>query len=83
MAVSLPKGGDIIFINKPDIRYQNPTNAGPVHPTNYDNFLENNIISRVGFEKFEYIVESEFAHFYISDVRRWSGFVTRLSKLPI
>lgn len=53
MAVSLPKGGDINLITKPDIKYQKPTNAGPVHPTNYDNFLENKIISSVGFEKLE------------------------------
>lgn len=40
------------------------------------------MMSRVGLEKLEYIMESEFAHFSISAVRRWSGLGMRLSKLP-
>lgn len=36
---------------------------GPDHPTNSESFLENKIMSSVGFEKFEYIVDNELAHF--------------------
>jgi len=63
MAVSLPKEGDTIFNKIPEKRYHKTTAAGPCHPTSSDNFLENKMISRVGFEKLEYIIESEFAHF--------------------
>jgi len=67
---------------KPEIKYQIATTKGPCQPTNSESFLENKIISSVGFEKLEYIVDKEFAHFYISDVSRWSGFVTLLSRFP-
>lgn len=56
------------FMTKPESKYHNVTMPGPAQPTNYDNFLENNIMSRVGFVKFEYMVDKEFAHFYISEV---------------
>jgi hypothetical protein len=49
----LPKGGEINFIINPEIKYQRQTKPGPAYPTNSDNFLENNIISKVGFVKFE------------------------------
>lgn len=55
-------------MTRPERRYQRPTKPGPVQPTNSDNFLENKIMSRVGFEKFEYIVDNELAHFSISEV---------------
>ena len=63
MAVSLPKGGEINLMKIPENRYHKPTTAGPCHPTNSISFLENKMISRVGFEKFEYIVDREFDHF--------------------
>ena len=47
----------------PDIRYHRKTDVGPYHPTSYDNFLEKSIISKVGFEKLEYISDKELAHF--------------------
>lgn len=53
MAVSFPKAGEIYLINIPDIKYQMNTEVGPYQPTNYDNFLENKIMSKVGFEKLE------------------------------
>ena len=59
----MPKGGEINFIKIPDNRYHNPTAAGPCHPTSSINFLENKIISKVGLEKLEYIVERELDHF--------------------
>lgn len=61
--MSLPKGGDINLITIPDNKYHKPTSNGPVHPTSSESFLENRIISRVGFEKLEYIVDNELAHF--------------------
>lgn len=51
------------LINIPDMKYQTTTIAGPIHPTNSANFLENKRISSNGFEKLEYIIESESAHF--------------------
>ena len=45
------------------MRYQRKTDVGPYHPTSYDNFLEKSIISKVGFEKLEYISDKELAHF--------------------
>lgn len=48
---------------KPEIKYHSPTSPGPFHPTSSESFFENNMISRVGFVKLEYIVEREFAHF--------------------
>lgn len=69
-------------MKNPESKYQRTTTAGPCHPTKSDSFLENRTISRVGFEKLEYIVESEFAHFSISLVNLWSGLVTLLSRLP-
>ena len=56
------------LITRPDSKYHSVTRPGPAHPTNSDNFLENSMISRVGFVKFEYIVDREFAHFYMSEV---------------
>ena len=41
------------LITKPDSKYHNVTSPGPPHPTSSESFLENNIISRVGFEKLE------------------------------
>ena len=53
MAVNLPKAGEINLMRIPDIKYQTKTEAGPYHPTSYDRFRENRIMSRVGFEKSE------------------------------
>lgn len=68
MAVSLPKGGDTNLNKVPENKYHNTIAMGPCHPTNSESFLENKRISKVGLEKFEYIMESELAHFYISAV---------------
>ena len=53
MAVSLPKGGEMNLITRPDSRYHKVTIPGPAHPTNSDNFFENKMISRVGLVKLE------------------------------
>jgi hypothetical protein len=63
MAVSFPKAGDMNLRTTPDNPYQRKTERGPYHPTSYDSFLEKRMMSRVGFEKLEYISESELAHF--------------------
>ena len=68
MAVSFPNDGEMNFIKKPESKYHNITTMGPCQPTKSDNFLENSIISKVGLEKLEYIVEREVAHFSISVV---------------
>ena len=68
MAVNFPKAGEINFRKTPDMKYQRKTEAGPYHPTKSDSFLEKRMISRVGFEKLEYIRERELAHFSISAV---------------
>jgi hypothetical protein len=49
----LPKEGDNILRKMPEKRYHRTTAAGPCHPTNSDSFLENKMMSRVGFEKLE------------------------------
>ena len=36
---------------RPETKYQSTTTKGPSHPTSYESFLENKIISKVGFEK--------------------------------
>jgi len=51
--VSLPNGGETNLNNVPEHRYQRTIAIGPCHPTNYESFLENNKISKVGFEKLE------------------------------
>jgi hypothetical protein len=53
MAVNFPKGGETILKIVPEIKYHMTIANGPLYPTSSDNFLENKIISRVGFEKFE------------------------------
>jgi len=68
MAVNLPKEGEMNLINTPAMKYQTITMEGPNHPTNSDNFLLNNKISKVGLVKLEYIYDKEWAHFSISDV---------------
>ncbi len=56
------------LITRPESKYHKVTIPGPLHPTSSESFLENKIISKVGLEKFEYIVERELAHFSISEV---------------
>ena len=51
--MSLPKGGETNLKSEPEAKYQRTIAIGPCQPTNSDNFLENNRISRVGFEKLE------------------------------
>jgi hypothetical protein len=68
IAVSLPKAGETILSKIPENRYHRMTAIGPCQPTSYDSFLENKIISRVGFEKLLYIMDRELAHFSISAV---------------
>lgn len=63
IAVIFPKAGETHFKIYPENRYQREIAAGPCHPTSSDSFLENKMISRVGFEKLEYIIDNELAHF--------------------
>lgn len=63
MAVSFPKGGDTNLIISPDMKYQRITIPGPIHPTSSDSFLENRMMSRIGLEKLEYIIDKDWAHF--------------------
>ena len=68
IAVSFPIGGEINLSKIPDNKYHPTTIKGPPYPTNSANFLENNIISKTGFEKLLYINDKELAHFYMSVV---------------
>jgi hypothetical protein len=63
MAVNLPKAGDTNLSKTPENKYQSTIAAGPCHPTNSESFLENKMISKVGLEKLEYIIDKELAHF--------------------
>jgi hypothetical protein len=47
------------FKRIPVSKYHKKTDKGPYQPTSSDNFLEKRIISKVGFEKLEYISERD------------------------
>jgi hypothetical protein len=52
----------------PEIKYHPTTRAGPSHPTSSASFLENMMISRIGFVMFKYNPERDWAHFSASYV---------------
>jgi hypothetical protein len=47
----------------PENKYHRIITPGPIQPTNSDSFFENRIMSKTGFEKFEYIIDRELDHF--------------------
>jgi len=51
--MSLPKEGEINFRRIPEKRYHAMTKPGPDYPMISDSFLENKMISSIGFVKLE------------------------------